>query len=286
MSCTFRDLVKSEEPLVLPGAHDCLSALLIQQAGFRACFIGGFQVVGTRYGVPDIGLAGLKDISEAVADILNAISLPTMVDADNGYGDVKNAVHTLHTYERIGAQAIFIEDQVTPKRCGHMAGKAIVSSAEMEAKLRALAGERINPDTFIIARTDARATDGFDEALRRGERYFRAGADALFIEAPETIEEMRKIGASFDAPLLANMLEGGRTPILKPVELKQLGFKIAMYGITLLMRITRLMQEALEDLKSGELALFGTGIGWEEYKKIVGFDRWTAIENRYKTHGD
>jgi 2-methylisocitrate lyase-like PEP mutase family enzyme len=286
MSCTFRDLVKSEEPLVLPGAHDCLSALLIEQAGFKACFIGGFQVVGTRYGVPDIGLAGLKDISEAVADILNTISLPTMVDADNGYGDVKNAVHTLHTYERIGAQAIFIEDQVTPKRCGHMAGKAIVSSAEMEAKLRALAGERMNPDTFIIARTDARATDGFDEALRRGERYFRAGSDALFIEAPETIEEMRKIGAAFNGPLLANMLEGGRTPILKPVELKQLGFKIAMYGITLLMRITRLMQEALEDLKSGELALFGTGIGWEEYKKIVGFDRWTAIENRYKTHGE
>jgi 2-methylisocitrate lyase-like PEP mutase family enzyme len=283
MSATFRDLVKSEEPLVLPGAHDCLSALLIQQAGFKACFIGGFQVVGTRYGVPDIGLAGLKDISEAVADILNVISLPTMVDADNGYGDVKNAVHTLHTYERIGAQAIFIEDQVTPKRCGHMAGKAIVSSAEMEAKLRALAGERINPDTFIIARTDARATDGFDEALRRGERYFRAGADALFLEAPETIDEMRKIGETFDRPLLANMLEGGRTPILKPVELKQLNFKIAMYGITLLMRITKLMQDALVDLKSGELALFGTGIGWEEYKKIVGFDRWSAIENKYKT---
>jgi 2-methylisocitrate lyase-like PEP mutase family enzyme len=240
-------------------------------------------VVGTRYGVPDIGLAGLKDISEAVADILNVISLPTMVDADNGYGDVKNAVHTLHTYERIGAQAIFIEDQVTPKRCGHMAGKAIVSSAEMEAKLRALAGERINPDTFIIARTDARATDGFDEALRRGERYFRAGADALFLEAPETIDEMRKIGETFDRPLLANMLEGGRTPILKPVELKQLNFKIAMYGITLLMRITKLMQDALVDLKSGELALFGTGIGWEEYKKIVGFDRWSAIENKYKT---
>jgi 2-methylisocitrate lyase-like PEP mutase family enzyme len=280
---TFRQLVESEDILVLPGAHDCLSALLIAQAGFKGCFIGGFQTVGVRYGIPDIGLAGLRDISEAVADILAVCPLPFLVDIDNGYGDVKNTVHTLHTYERMGVQAIFIEDQVAPKRCGHMAGKTVVPAAEMEAKLRAAACERMNKDTFIIARTDARATHGMDEALRRGERYLKAGADGLFIEAPETVEEMRVIGSAFDAPQLANMLEGGRTPILKPTELKQLGFKMVIYGITLLMRITRLMQQALADLKSEKLELVGTGIGWEEYKQIVGFDRWSAIENKYPT---
>ncbi|MGA2991017.1 MAG: isocitrate lyase/PEP mutase family protein [Candidatus Korobacteraceae bacterium] len=283
---TFRQLVNSGDILVLPGAHDCLSALLIQQAGFKGCFIGGFQTVGVRYGIPDIGLAGLRDISEAVADILAVSSLPFLVDIDNGYGDVKNTVYTMHTYERLGVQAVFIEDQVAPKRCGHMAGKSVIPAAEMEAKLRAAAGERLNPDTFIIARTDARAIHGMDEALRRGERYLKAGADGLFIESPETIEELGVIARAFDAPQLANMLEGGRTPILKPVELQQLGFKMVIYGITLLMRITRVMQQALADLKSGELALFGTGVGWEEYKRIVGFDRWSAIEGKYPVKAD
>ncbi|MES2363720.1 MAG: isocitrate lyase/PEP mutase family protein [Pseudomonadota bacterium] len=279
---TFRELVAGERPLVLPGAHDALSALLIKQAGFKAYFIGGFPVAGVRYGLPDIGLLGLREFADAYRDILNVSDLPVLVDADNGYGDHKNVVHVVHSLERLGAQALFFEDQVSPKRCGHIAGKALVSTEEMETKLRAAAGERLNRDTFIIARTDAREVVGMDEALRRGERYLRAGADGLFIEAPVSVEEMERIGRAFDVPLLANMLEGGRTPILKPAELEQLGFRIVIYGTSLLMRITRNMQETLEDIRSGEIRLSGTGVSFEAYKTIVGMPEWSRIEDQYR----
>ncbi len=279
---TFRELVASERPLVLPGAHDALSALLIKQAGFKAYFIGGFPVAGVRYGLPDIGLLGGREFADAYRDIMAVSDLPVLVDADNGYGDHKNVVHLVHSLERLGAQAIFFEDQVSPKRCGHIAGKALVDTAEMEGKIRAAAGERMRPDTFIIARTDAREVVGMDEALRRGERYLRAGADGLFIEAPVSVEEMRQIGRAFDVPLLANMLEGGRTPILKPVELEELGFRIVIYGISLMMRATRNMQETLKDIASGQMALTGTGVSFEEYKSIVGMDDWSRIEDKYR----
>lgn len=277
----FRELVTSERPLVLPGAHDALSALLIREAGFKAFFIGGFPVVGVRYGLPDVGLAGLRDFADAYRDILAVTDLPALVDADNGYGDVKNVVHTVHTLESLGAQALFFEDQVSPKRCGHIAGKSLVPAADMAARIRAATAERRSPDTFILARTDAREVFGLDEALRRGEQYLRAGADGLFIEAPETVEEMAIIGRSFDVPLLANMLEGGRTPILRPAELEQLGFRIVIYGISLLMHITRTMRETLADIASGELRLAGRGVGFEDYKRIVGFPEWSRIENSY-----
>ncbi|MBL0918150.1 MAG: isocitrate lyase/PEP mutase family protein [Hydrogenophaga sp.] len=278
----FRELVASERPLVLPGAHDALSAMLIQQAGFKAYFIGGFPVVGVRYGLPDIGLANLGEISGAVRDILAVNDLPVLVDVDNGYGDVKNVVHAVHTYEKMGVQALFFEDQVSPKRCGHIAGKALLPAEEMERRIRAAASERRDPRTFIIARTDAREVIGMDEALRRGERYARAGADGIFIEAPESVEELAHVGRALaGVPLMANMLEGGRTPILKPGELEDMGFRIVIYGISLLMRSVRTMQDALADLHSGELKLVGSGIGFEEYKRIVGFPRWADLETRY-----
>ena len=279
---TFRQLVASERPLVMPGAHDALSALLIKQAGFKAVFMGGFPIAGVRYGVPDIGLLGAREFADAYRDMLAVCDLPALVDADNGYGDHKNVVHVVHNLERLGVQALFFEDQVSPKRCGHIAGKALVSTQEMCAKIRAAAGERMNPDTFIIARTDARDVVGMDEALRRGEAYLKAGADGLFIEAPVNVEEMRTIGRAFDVPLLANMLEGGRTPILKPKELEELGFRLVIYGISLLMRITRVMREALADIASGELNQVGSGVTFEEYKTIVGMPAWSAIEDRYR----
>lgn len=278
----FRELVASERPLVLPGAHDALSALLIREAGFKAFFIGGFPVAGVRYGWPDIGLAGLRDFANAYRDILAVTDLPVLVDADNGYGDVKNVVHTVHTLERLGVQALFFEDQVSPKRCGHIAGKSLVSTDEMCAKIRAAAGERMSPDTFLIARTDAREVHDLDEALRRGEHYLRAGADGLFIEAPLNVEEMERIGKAFDVPLLANMLEGGRTPILRPDQLEELGFRIVIYGISLLMRITRTMRETLADIKTGELKLSGTGVSFEDYKRLVDLPEWSRIEDRYR----
>lgn len=279
---TFRQLVASERPLVLPGAHDAISARLIQRAGFKAYFIGGFPLVGARYGVPDIGLLALGEIGAGIRDTMAASDLPVLVDCDNGYGDVKTVVHVINFYERLGAQAVFFEDQVSPKRCGHIAGKQLLSTEQMEANIRAAAENRINPDTFIIARTDAREVYDLDEALRRGERYVRAGADGLFIEAPVNIGELERIGRTFDVPQLANMLEGGRTPFLTPVELEQLGFRIAIYGISPLMHAVRAMENVLASLAQGKTDFAGKGVGFEEYKSIVEFERWAAIETRYQ----
>lgn len=281
---SFRSLLAADGPLILPGAHDALAARLIQRAGFEGYFIGGFGAVGARFGVPDIGLKSLGDISQAVRDILAACELPVLVDADDGYGDVKNVVQTVHTYERMGVGALFLEDQRWPKRCGHLEGKAVVPVEEAEAKIRAAAQERINPDTFLIARTDARAVTGLDDAMRRAERYLKAGADCIFIEALRSVEELERVGKAFDLQV-ANPLAGGVSPILRPEEYFRLGFKILPYGIDLILRVTRTMQLALEDMRSGKFALMGTGATLQEYLSVVGFDEWTRIEGSYAAAG-
>jgi 2-methylisocitrate lyase-like PEP mutase family enzyme len=260
---TFGQLVASERPLVLPGAHDAISARLIQRVGFKAYFIGGFPLVGARFGIPDIGLLGFGEIGAGIRDIMTASDLPVLIDGDNGYGDVKTIVHIINFYERLGAQAVFFEDQASPKRCGHIAGKRLLTSQQMETNIRAAAENKVNPDTFIIARTDAREVYGLDEALRRGERYKRAGADALFIEAPTSVDEMARIGRTFGVPLLANMLEGGRTPILPPTALEELGFRIVIYGISPLMHAVRAMQDVLSSLLRGDTSFVGNGVGFE-----------------------
>ena len=280
---TFRNLAETEKPFVLPGVHDGLSARLAELAGFKGVFMGGFASLGVRHAIPDVGLMGLADISAIARDVRAATSLPFMVDADDGYGDAKNVAHTVRTYERLGAQAIFLEDQVSPKRCGHLAGKRIVSAERMATKIRAAAAERTS--LFIVARTDARSVVGMDEALRRGEHYLRAGADAIYIESPELVAELEQCGRAFRALSMTSMLEGGKTPILKPSELYAMGFNIVIYGITLLLRITRTMQLALEDLKSERLELVGSGVSFDEYMRIVGLDRWSAIERRFDVEG-
>ena len=281
---TFRELLAGDGPLILPGAHDALSAKLIKQAGFEGYFIGGFPLVGARYGVPDIGLKGFGEISAGIRDIMAACDLPVFVDADDGYGDVKNVVHTVHAYERLGVAALQIEDQRWPKRCGHMAGKVVVPAEEMEAKIRAATGERMRPETFIWARTDARGPLGLDEAMRRAERYLRAGADSIFIEALRSVEEMETVGRAFDVPLQANPLEGGISPILRPEEYYALGFKVIVYGINLLMQVTKRMKLVLEDIRSGRFELTGTGASFQEYLSVVGFDDWAGIETRHASH--
>jgi 2-methylisocitrate lyase-like PEP mutase family enzyme len=281
---SFRSLLAADGPLILPGAHDALAARLIQRAGFPGFFIGGFGAVGARFGVPDIGLKSLGDLSLAVRDIMAACELPVLVDADDGYGDVKNVVQTVHTYERMGVGALFLEDQRWPKRCGHLEGKSVVPVEEHEAKIRAAASERMNRDTFLIARTDARAVTGLDDAMRRAERYLKAGADCIFIEALRTVEELERVGKAFDLQV-ANPLAGGVSPILRPEEYYRLGFKILPYGIDLILRVTRTMQLALEDMRSGKFELMGTGATLQEYLSVVGFDDWTRIEGSYRPEG-
>jgi 2-methylisocitrate lyase-like PEP mutase family enzyme len=278
---TWKELLDRERPLLLPCAHDALSARLIERAGFSAYSIGGFALVGSRYGIPDIGLAAFGEISAGIRDIMAATSLPVMVDGDTGYGDVKNVAHTIEGYEAMGASSIFLEDQIAPKRCGHMAGKDVIPAADMVAKIKAAVGARRNKDFFLIARTDARAVHGLDEALRRGEQYLKAGADGIFIEAPQTVKELEIIGAAFKgAPQLANMLDDGRTPVLPPGELKAMGFAMAAYPTTLIFRVARTIERALSDIRAGRPAS-NDGVNFAEFKDITNYDEWARIEDAY-----
>jgi 2,3-dimethylmalate lyase len=244
-------------------------------------FVGGFPVAGARYGVPDIGLAGFADIAAAVRDIIAASDVPVLVDIDDGYGDVKNAVHTVQAYERMGASAVFLEDQAWPKRCGHMAGKKVVPAEIMEAKIKATMAERLDPETLICVRTDARAVLGFDEALRRAERYVKAGAEAIFVEAPESIAELERLAKSFDVPQFANPLVGGRTPTLSIKEFEQLGFNAICFGLETIMHAAKAMQTVLADMRAGTFALRDKGMSFEEFKSVVHYDRWDRIDNLY-----
>jgi 2,3-dimethylmalate lyase len=273
--------VKDKRLLVIPGAYDALSALLIERAGFDSMFVGGFPVAGARYGVPDIGLKGFSDIAAAVGDIIAACNVPVLVDIDDGYGDVKNAVHTVQSYERMGASAVFLEDQAWPKRCGHMAGKKVVPAEAMEAKIKATMAERLHAETLICVRTDARAVLGFDEALRRAERYVRAGAEAIFVEAPESVEELQRLARHFDVPQFANPLVGGRTPLLTPKEFEQLGFNAICFGLETIMHAAKAMTIVLEDMRAGTFALRDKGMSFEEFKSVVHYDRWERIDDLY-----
>jgi 2,3-dimethylmalate lyase len=273
--------VAEKRLLVIPGAYDALSALLVERAGFDCMFVGGFPVAGARYGVPDIGLAGFTDIAAAVRDIIAATAVPVLVDIDDGYGDVKNAVHTVQAYERMGASAVFLEDQAWPKRCGHMAGKKVVPAEAMEAKIKATMAERLDPETLICVRTDARAVLGLDEALRRAERYIKAGAEAIFVEAPESVAELERFAKSFDVPQFANPLVGGRTPILSIKEFEQLGFNAICFGLETIMHAAKAMQTVLADMRSGTFVLRDKGMSFEEFKSVVHYDRWDRIDNLY-----
>ena len=288
--------VAEKRLLVIPGAYDALSALLIERASFDCMFVGGFPVAGARYGVPDIGLAGFSDIAAAVRDIIAATDVPVLVDIDDGYGDVKNVVHTVQTYERMGASALFLEDQAWPKRCGHMAGKKVVPADAMEAKIRAVMAERLKPETLICARTDARAALaseasgqrghsknalGFDEALRRAERYIRAGAEAIFVEAPESVAELERLAKAFDVPQFANPLVGGKTPLISIKEFEQLGFNAICFGLETIMHAAKAMQTVLADMRSGTFALRDKGMSFEEFKSVVRYDKWDRIDNSY-----
>jgi 2,3-dimethylmalate lyase len=279
---TWRELLAREKPLVLPGAHDALSARLIEMAGFRAYVIGGYPVVGARYALPDIGLCALGEISAGIRDIMAATDLPVLIDADTGYGDVKNVTRTIQTYEAMGASAIFIEDQVSPKRCGHMEGKAVVPAEAMEQKIRAAAAARRNKDTFLIARTDARASEGLDGALRRGERYVKAGADGLFVEAPLTVKELEIVGKAFDVPQFCNMLTSGKTPILTNQELYDMGFEMVVHGITLVMGVAKAMKDMLADIKNDNVkAIADRAATFDEFKQITRFNEWVALEDKF-----
>lgn len=278
---SFREALRATRTMTLFGAYDALTARLIEAAGGTALFVSGFSVVGARYGVPDYGLRAFGDIAAAVRDIVGSVGIPALVDADDGYGDVKNVIHTVQSYERMGVSALMLEDQRWPKRCGHMAGKSVVPLAEMAAKIRAASSERLSPETFIIGRTDSRAGLGLDEALRRGEAMLEAGADGLFIEAPESREEFARIGRAFDVPLLANPLPGGKSPLLTPAEYGELGFSIVCYGVTPLLFAAGAVRDRIADIQSGRFALDDREMSFAEFKELIGLPVWERYEEQY-----
>lgn len=278
MAKCWRDLLSSDEPLLLPGAYDAFSARLIERAGFSAYVLGGFSIAASRYGLPDLGLIGLAEMSAAVQDCIRACALPVLVDGDTGYGDVINVVHTVETYESMGASALLLEDQVAPKKCGHLNGKAVICAADMEAKIAAAVAARNNREFFIIARTDARAVHGLDDALRRGERYLKAGADGLFIEAPESLDELERIAREFDVPQVCNMLVGGITPVLSNADLYNMGYSMIVHGTTLLMGVAAQATIMLEAIRLDRLDSTKGFMTMKQYQDLLNVERWSNIQ--------
>ena len=246
----LRDKLLGPRALVAPGVFDPLSALLVEQAGFEAAYLSGASLSYTRLGRPDLGLVSAAEVVETTARIADRVSVPLIVDADTGFGNALNVVHTVRNLERAGAAAIQIEDQALPKRCGHLRGKTLVSIDEMVGKVRAATDARTSDDTLIIARTDGIAVEGLDEALRRAEAYSQAGADVLFVEAPRSLTEMQAIAARFPGtPLLANMVEGGRTPVSGADDLARLGFRLVITPGSLVRAMARAGAEMLGVLR-------------------------------------
>jgi len=260
MSKTLKQRLADGPALLAPGAYDALSALLIQQAGFEAVYLSGASVAYTQLGRPDIGLVSLDHVVDVASRICERVELPLIVDADTGFGNALNVQRTVRLLERAGASAIQLEDQSFPKRCGHLRGKGVIPAGEMAGKVRAAADARASADTLIIARTDALAIEGFEAALDRAEAYLEAGADVLFIEAPRSLEQMRQAVSRFAgrAPLLANMVEGGDTPLSSLNALSDLGYSLVLSPGALVRALIPAAEAFLATLKrDGATEAFG-----------------------------
>ncbi|HLB15123.1 MAG TPA: isocitrate lyase/phosphoenolpyruvate mutase family protein [Burkholderiales bacterium] len=282
---TLRERLKAPRILPAPGVYDALSALLAEQAGFEAVYLSGASLAHTRLGRPDIGLVTASEVENTLANMRERISLPIIVDADTGYGNALNVMRTVRSLERAGASAIQLEDQTTPKRCGHLDGKSVIATAEMVGKLKAALDARSSPETLIVARTDVAAVEGFDAALERAERFLEAGADVLFVEAPRSVEDMKATTARFKGrvPLLANMVEGGKTPILLAPELDALGFSIVIFAAGLVRAFAFMAREYFAGInRDGSTAAFRDRmLDFKGLNTVVGTPQMFELGKRY-----
>ncbi|CDX21494.1 Isocitrate lyase and phosphorylmutase [Mesorhizobium sp. ORS 3324] len=280
---SWKSVLDTNPPLILPSAPDALTARLIERAGFPAYQIGGFALAAHMHAVPDIDLEQYGENHAKAKEIIDACGLPALVDGDDGYGDVKNVTRTVRGYEAIGASALFIEDQQPPKRCGHMSGKRVISTEAMAQKVRAAVAARRSPDFFIIARTDAAETNGIADAIERGKHYLDAGADGVYVEGPTSVEELKEVGAAFKGtPLATSILEGGgKTPWLSPLAMHELGFSMILYPTSVLFRTVLAIQEALDDLREGYAMDPERSVKLEDFEDIVGMPEWAGIEDRF-----
>ena len=274
------DQLKRPGLIMAPGVFDMVSAKIADTMGFRALYMSGFGVVASHLGLPDAGIATYSDMVGRVRQIADGTSTPLIADGDTGYGGLLNVEHTVRGYEAAGAQAIQLEDQEFPKKCGHTPGRRVIPIADAAQKIKVAAATRASREFLIIARTDARTEHGLDDALRRGEAYAQAGADMLFIESPETVEEMERIGRSFDLPLVANMVEGGRTPALSRSDLEAIGFKVAIFPTSGLFAAAAALRAVY-----GHIVENGSSRGWggelfgfDDFTRLIGFERVWAFE--------
>ena len=276
----LRALLSRGEFILMPCCFDALSARMVAQSGFELTFLSGFSASVSRIGAPDVGLMSYGEVLDQARNAMEAIDIPMMVDGDTGYGNPMNVERTVQGFARAGCAGVMIEDQVTPKRCGHTKGKAVVDREEAFDRIRAAVQARGRADILIKARTDARRDHGIGEAIERAQMFVELGADLIFVEEPMSKEEMRLICKEVQAPQVANMLEGGQTPILPPAELADLGFTIAAYPLTCLSAAMKAMLSALEKLKNQQDPTLDL-LPFSELKTRVGFDDYYAAETRY-----
>ncbi len=280
----LKSMLKSKKPLVIPGVYDALGAKIAQKVGFDAMFQTGYGTSATLFGMPDYGFIGATETVDNARRICRAVSVPVIVDADTGYGNALSVWKLVKELESAGAAGIFLEDQKWPKRCGHMQGKEVIPQEEYTEKLSAAIDARENKDFIIVARTDARSTEGLDAAIERGKQNKKTGADAVFVEAPRSLDEMKRIGKEINAPLVANMIEGGATPLSSAETLNKMGFKIILYPLSVLYANTFATMNILKELKkSGETTKYKQKVvNFDQFNDLVELSRFEKMEKKYR----
>ncbi len=276
-------MLKDDGPLVIPGVYDAMGAKIAEKVGFGAMFQTGYGTSATLFGMPDYGFIGAAETADNARRICSAVSVPVIVDSDTGYGNALSVWKLVRELESAGASGIFLEDQRWPKRCGHMQGKEVIPQEEYTEKLGAAIDARQSRDFVIVARTDARATDGLDAAIQRGLENKKTGADAIFIEAPRSYDEMKRIGREIKAPLVANMIEGGATPLRQAQELSEIGFKIVLYPLSVLFASTFAAMGVLKELmETGTTGKFRRKmVGFDQFNDMVDLSKFKDMEQRY-----
>ena len=281
---SLHEQIRSRDSIiVMPGVYDALSARVAEHVGFEAIFQTGYGSAATLLGMPDFGFLNAGETVDNARRIIRAVDLPVIVDADTGYGNPLSVWRLVRDLEDLGAAGIFLEDQVWPKRCGHMQGKSVIPTDDYLLKLKAAIEARKTRDFIIVARTDARASDGLDEAIDRGKTYFKAGADAVFVEAPTSVEELSKVASEVDAPLVANMIEEGVTPTLNAKQLFDIGYRIALFPLSALFASTFAVKNVLSELKQTGSTQNGRKqmMTFREFNNLVDLQHYMELEKRY-----
>jgi methylisocitrate lyase len=279
----LRNLIEDMEILVAPGAHDLLTARVIEKVGFKAVYMTGYGQAASVLGKPDVGLLTMTEMVDRARKFAQAVDIPVIADGDTGFGNAVNVIRTVKEYEQAGVAAIQLEDQVAPKKCGHMNGRQVVPVDEMLGKIEAAKYARKDKDFTIIARTDARTSLGFDEALKRAKAYADAGADVIFFESPENEEEMRKLNKEIKIPTLANMVEGGRTPLFSAKELEEMGYAIVIFPTSSVYATTKAMMELMHELKitGSTKSYLDKMISFNEFNDLIGLPEIREFEKKY-----